>query len=381
VNRDFELEGPAEVTGTVVKVVFSNPDTYWTVLSVAPDSGSAPVTVVGVMAGLRENERVHVSGYWEHEKRGWRIRMERYRIALPASRDGIERYLSSGLIPGVGKQTARLLVKRFGDQTLDIIRDYPERLRTVKGIGQKKIAELSRAFREHAGYAELLAYLQGIGVSISLARKIHQALGDDAVGRLRANPWSLAEVIDGIGFRRADDIATGLGLSGDHPERVAAGLLHALEEARREGHVALPRSELIPAAADLLAVTVERVEPILDVLLVGGRAVLDRGLVYLPPLHRAETRVCRNLAALLTGLGSRVPDGLVALHVAQAQNVLGVMLAPEQLAAVEMVIAAPVGVVTGGPGTGKTTTVRAIVTAFETLGKKVLLAAPTGRAA
>ena len=380
-NRDFDLDGPAEVTGTVVKVVYSNPDTYFTVLSVAPDSGSVPVAVVGVMAGLREGERVCVTGHWERDKRGWQIKMERYRIALPVSRDGVERYLSSGLIPGIGKHTARLLVKRFGDQTLEVIRDSPERLRTVKGIGQKKIAELSRAFREHAGYAELLAYLQGIGVSISMARKIHQALGDDAVGRLRANPWSLAEVIDGVGFRRADDIANGLGLSGDHPERVAAGLLHALEEARRDGHVALPKAELITAAAALLAVTEERVSPILDVLLVGGRAVFDRGLTYLPPLHRAETRVCRNLFALATGLKSRIPDGLVSLHVAQAQSVLGVMLAPEQIAAVEIVIQAPVGVVTGGPGTGKTTTVRAIVTAFEALNKKVLLAAPTGRAA
>jgi exodeoxyribonuclease V alpha subunit len=352
------------------------------VLVVAPDGIEPPVTVVGTMTGIREGERLTVTGRWERDRRhGWQIKTERYRIALPVTRDGIERYLSSGLIPGIGPKTAELLVGRFGEQTLEVIKNTPERLRQVKGVGQKKIGEIAKAFREHAGFAELLAYLHGIGVSLSLAKKMHAQYGDDAVGRLRSNPWVLAHDLGGVGFKKADAIATELGLSGAHPERLAAGLLHALDDARREGHVALPRDELLSASAGLLGVDVATLSAALDVAASGGKLVLDEGLVYPRDLFRAEVRVVRRLLGLVASGTAIADEALRELHVRRAEGRLGIELADAQRDAVRLVLDHPVAVITGGPGTGKTTIIRAVVEALTGLGLTVALAAPTGRAA
>ena len=324
------LDEDLQLTGTVTRVLYTNEQNHWTVLTLKPESDEelhqGLVTVVGTMAGVRENERLTVMGHFELDpRRGRRFRMVRYQIALPVTRAGIERYLASGLIPGIGPKTAELLVKRFGEQTLEVIRRAPERLRAVKGVGQKKVAEIVKAFREHAGQAELLAYLQGLGASLNLARRLYELWGDAAVSKLRANPWVLADELSGVGFARADAIAEELGLGGAHPERVSAGLAHVLDDARREGQTALPRPELVHRGERLLKVDASVAEAGLEALISAGKVVAevvgDGPLCYLAELHRAESRVAKRLLRLLGGGTATSTDELTGLAIAESEEI------------------------------------------------------------
>ncbi|HEX5761436.1 MAG TPA: ATP-dependent RecD-like DNA helicase [Thermoanaerobaculia bacterium] len=378
--------GAALLEGTLERVVFANPESAWSVVRLAVAGERELVTAVGNLLAVQPGESLRLTGSWEQDARyGRQFRVTSYQTVTPATLTGIERYLGSGLVRGIGKGLAKRLVERFGMETLAVIESSPERLAEVPGIGGKRSGEIRRAFREQRGIQELMVFLQSHGVATGMAVKIHKRYGEEAMAVVRESPYRLAVEVFGIGFRSADRIAAALGLPKDSAQRVEAALLHLLGEGAERGHCFLPRAALLEAAVALLGVEPARVEAGLATLAAAGEVVVEAlpdgtAAVYLPSLHTAEREIAERLAAL----GAAPPPPL-ALDVERALDWVErrekIALAPEQREAIRLGLTRKALVVTGGPGTGKTTLVRGIVEVLARKGLRVLLAAPTGRAA
>ncbi len=374
------------VEGVLERIVFANPESAWSVVRLAVPDERELVTAVGNLLAVQPGESLRLTGRWEQDARhGRQFRVSSYQTVTPATVVGIERYLGSGLVRGIGKGLAKRLVERFGMETLAVIETSPERLAEVPGIGSKRSGEIRRAFREQRGIQELMVFLQSHGVATGLAVKIHKRYGEEAMAVVRESPFRLAVEVFGIGFRSADRIAAALGLPKDAPQRIEAALLHLLGEAAERGHCFLPRAALLEEAVTLLGVDPGRVEAGLATLAAAGEAIVEplsdgTAAVYLPTLYTAEREIAERVAAL-----AATPAPPLALDVERALAWLEqrekVALAPEQREAIRLGLTRKVLVVTGGPGTGKTTLVRGIVEVLERKGLRVLLAAPTGRAA
>lgn len=376
----------ALLEGVLERVVFANPETAWSVVRLAVPGERELVTAVGNLLAVQPGESLRLTGRWEQDARhGRQFRVSSYQTVTPATVVGIERYLGSGLVRGIGKGLAKRLVERFGMETLAVIETNPERLAEVPGIGRKRSGEIRRAFREQRGIQELMVFLQSHGVATGLAVKIHKRYGEEAMAVVRESPFRLAVEVFGIGFRSADRIAAAMGLPKDAPQRVEAAHLHLLGEAAERGHCFLPRAALLEEAVALLGVEPGRVEAGLATLAAAGEAIVEplpegTAAVYLPTLYTAEREIAERVAAL-----AATPAPPLALDVERALAWLEqrekVALASEQREAIRLGLTRKVLVVTGGPGTGKTTLVRGIVEVLERKGLRVLLAAPTGRAA
>ncbi|MBL8783600.1 MAG: ATP-dependent RecD-like DNA helicase [Deltaproteobacteria bacterium] len=375
----------AALEGTIQGLRFSNPETFWTVANVRTSEGD--LTVVGTLPGLAEGMTVRLEGRWDESPRfGKQFRAERFTEIVPATREGLKRYLASGFVDGIGEGFAKRLVDAFGAETIEIILNDPERLKEVPGLGKKRAEALREAFRERRGAQDALVFLLGLGIPRGSAMKILKRYGDDTVASVRKNPYRLAQDVHGIGFMKADQVAAGLSIAADHPERLRAGLVHALREARDEGHVRVRRDLLLARAETLLGIGGPPVESALD-LLAGDRRVViapsdDPGIttepsVYLAALFDAEVGLAWHLARLMQAPSTPFPPEAVR---AAAQR-LGIALAPGQERAVALALEHPVSIVTGGPGTGKTTIIRTLLEASPLAPHKVALAAPTGRAA
>ncbi len=391
------------LTGVVERITYHNEETGYTVARVTPEGKDYLVTVVGPMMGVNVGETVRFRGLWTvHPQYGRQFKAEQVETIMPATLAGIEKYLGSGLIKGIGPVTAKRIVRKFGLDTLRVIDEEPDRLLEVLGVGPKRLALIKAAWEEQRHIKEVMVFLQGHGVSTGLAVKIFKQYGNEAIHVLQTDPYRLAREVRGIGFITADKIARNLGIPEDAPERIVAAIAYLLgEEADRAGHVYLPRDELIRRAKELLDVPEERILQALDTLVELGEihieppgrpdapGIAEEPAVYLTPFHRAELGVARRLVRLLTQervslLGSR-------LHVFRefewesafmaVQQETGVRLNADQRAAVRMALTSPVSVLTGGPGTGKTTTVQTIIRFLEAAGLRYLLASPTGRAA
>ena len=334
--------------------------------------GRGDVKIVGTLAGLAAGERVRVEGEWEtHRKYGVQFRVHSVTPIVPQTADGVMRYLGSGRVQGIGPEFARRIVEKFGAQALEVIEKQPHRLREVDGLGKKRIAAIREAMTSHRAVREVMVFLQGHGVSPAFAARIHKKYGDEAIQVVRANPYRLARDVSGIGFIKADEIARSLGWKHDAPERIEAGVLHALHEAAEEGHVCVPNGELVAAAAKGLGSDVKQCEAALDRLRMSGNVIVEDGeLVFQPELHADEVLLAERLRALrsTTRKPVQVPADLGSLSEGQRR-------------AVELACTQPLLVLTGGPGTGKTTVTRAIVAAHLAAGVRVELASPTGRAA
>jgi exodeoxyribonuclease V alpha subunit len=384
----------ATLEGVLDRVVFANEENAWSVVRLKVQGKPDPVTAVGNLLGVQPGESLRLTGSWiQDPKYGRQFRVAAYTTLAPATLAGIEKYLGSGLIQGIGKGLASRLVQCFGQATLEVIEGQPERLREVEGIGPQRAAAIVRAWAEQRDIKEVMVFLQSHGVSTHYAIKIYKVYGPSAVSLVRDNPYRLATDIHGIGFKTADKIAAALGTPPDAPQRIEAGTLYLLGQAADRGHVHLPRRELLEEARELLDAEPWRVEQALAALTALDQVVVEpratapadpadpaEAAVSLKALHTAEEGVAARLHALLVQ-----PSLPFEIDVERAlewfEKSERVALAPQQRQAIRAGLTRKVLVVTGGPGTGKTTLVRGIVRILEKKGQKVLLAAPTGRAA
>ena len=371
------------VEGTVEHVVFHNEENGYTILNLTTDDGEV-VTVVGCIPFAAAGEGMTVTGVWvDHPSYGRQLNAESVDRRMPETADEIIAYLGSGVIKGIGPATAARLVERFGDDTLRVMEEEPERLRTIKGITAKRAVEISEAFRSLTGLRRVTEFLARYELPVNLAMQLYRAFGPEALPRLKDDPYLLTQSAYGVPFAAVDEIALAMGFEGDDACRTAAALTYELEHNLGNGHVFLPRDKLLAATEALIGVEPETLEIALDKLLQRGTLVQERvagvDACYLRRMHEAEVYVARKLRTLETmPFDSRVNVDRV---IDEIQVTRDLTYAPAQRQAVELAAREGVLLLTGGPGTGKTTTVRAIVTLFGRMGLDVLLLAPTGRAA
>jgi exodeoxyribonuclease V alpha subunit len=379
----FDRTAPG-IEGSVERVVYRSDDSGYTVLRLRVDGAPLVETVVGRLQPLIPGERVRFNGEWMIDpKHGRQFRAVTCLPLAPATVKGIEKFLGSGLIPGVGPVMAGRLVKRFGIDTLEVIRGEPDRLAEVPGIGPKRARAIQKALIEKQAVKDVMVFLESAGVSPTFAHRIHKRYGNDAIRLVSENPYRLAADVQGIGFLSADRIAGHLGVPESSPHRHEAGLLHVLEELSGEGQVFARTGDLLPRATELLgADRIELESAVERLVLMGGVRREGRGedsRIYLPRLHEAEVSAARSLGRLLNGRTGPLPvDAAEAVRRAEAHS--GIELAPGQRQAFVALQQAKVLVLTGGPGTGKTTLLRGISDCLAELGLRVALAAPTGRA-
>ena len=390
---------PATLDAVLERITYANQETGYTVARVATDRSSDLLTVVGALLGAQPGESLRLRGRWaSHPQYGRQFQVEAYDTVLPATIQGIRRYLGSGLIKGIGPKMAERIVDHFGQATLEVIEQAPGRLVEVPGLGPKRTGMITAAWEEQKAIKEVMVFLQGVGVSTSLAVRIYKTYQDQAIEVVRREPYRLAGEVWGIGFKTADQIAQRLGIPHDSPQRVKAGLQFALSQASEDGHCYLPEAELVTKATELLGVDTELARRCLEEL-VAEEGVVAEPLpahlspdgpertgraIWLVPFHRAEVALAAGLRRLLDAPVDRLAsfqtvDWTVALD--WLGRSMGVTLAPEQAAAVRLALTERVAVLTGGPGCGKSYSVRAIVALARAKQAKVVLAAPTGRAA
>ncbi len=383
-------EHPAleKLAGRIERLTFANEENGYTVMSVRVRGQRQPVTVVGHLAGPAVGEFIEMEGtFVATPKYGRQFQVVRHRLAPPNTESSLKKYLGSGLIKGVGPVLAGRLVDHFGEKVLDILDSAPERLTEVPGLGAGRREVVIEAWRRTQGLKRLLSFLAEFGLGPSVGLRIIRRLGDEADALIREDPYRLAYEIDGVGFVTADKVARHLGLTADSPQRLRAALLFALNTAADEGHVFRPDQELLRAAGDLVP---EAGRPALETaladLLLDGRVKAEPqdepgGVdVYLPRLHRAENWVANDLRSILLHPPAReIPRPEAALD--WAEKTLGLSLSPSQRQAARLALEHKLLVITGGPGTGKTTLVRVITAIFGAVGARVALVAPTGRAA
>jgi exodeoxyribonuclease V alpha subunit len=403
------------LTGSVERLTFYNPENGYSVVRLKPERGRMPgmgpdglVTVTGNLPELSPGEHLRLQGKWtNHPKHGLQFQVEICEQILPATVAGIRRYLGSGLVRGIGPRLAERIVAHFGERTLQVIESQPELLLQVPDIGPKRSGQIAAAWEEQKQVKEIMLFLHSYGVSTNLATKIYKQYGDRALEIVQADPYQLARDIYGVGFKTADRIAQALGLPVDHPKRIEAGLIYALNQATDEGHVYLPEQELIKNAVGLLEVAAEAVAPAIKRLQESQAVYLEDvpglskgkpetsaaikagetrqigedgsayGLpaVYLTQLYYGERGVAERLNKLASAFPSRLSD------LPPAFTLLDPELSNEQQAAIRTSLSLPLSVLTGGPGTGKTTALKALIELLESAGKHSSLASPTGRAA
>ena len=429
------MEGRQQLTGSVERITYYSEESGYTVLRLKPDSRDALpyahgkyadqfITVVGNLPALNPGEWLKLTGQWlTHPKHGRQFQVEQCEQSSPATVEGIKRYLGSGMVRGVGKVMAERIVNRFGAETLDVIDEQPERLREVLGIGQKRVDSVIKAWQEQRAIKDVMVFLHSHGISTHLAVKIYKQYGDQSLAVVQATPYRLVQDIHGIGFKTADKIAQALGLPFDDPARVEAGIHYTLQKMADDGHVYAPQAELEPAAADILQLPAERVTAVLEALetselvrretiqvavdkprvtsderqitydqsdLVAQHPALvtikEEQAVYLPALYYSETgltrqieRLVRHPASRLWGIrskeqGRQGPDW-------SPGEVAAATLTAQQQQAVDAALRHKLTILTGGPGTGKTTTINNLLNTLDAAGHSYVLASPTGRAA
>ena len=376
-GREAEDTRTQTLDGVLERILYTNEDETFVVARFKGDGASAPISIVGALGGLREGEHVRLIGRTQQSpKHGDQFRVDAGYPLLPHTAAGIRAYLASGRVQGIGPRLAERLVAKFGADTLRVIEHEADRLGEVDGIGPERSRQLQMAFLDGRSQREALVFLAGQSVPPGLSVRIWKRYGEHTIPMVRENPYRLAEEVRGVGFLTADRIARAAGFPPDSPARAAAALVHTLNDAGDEGNVYLPRARLLERVAELLGVA-EAAPPVLALLIEEGRLIADDEAIYLRWQHQAEVEAAWRLRDLLGAPVLRLPADAAAAFERQT----GMVLADAQRRAIEAAADAPVFVLTGGPGTGKTTIVRALVHLVEAAEGKVLLAAPTGRAA
>ena len=383
----MEGKGQTQLTGTVSHVIFQNKENGYTVLRLK--TSQEEVTAVGILPQVTQGEQVILEGSWtDHPNFGRQFKAERAQRQMPSEKQGIYRYLASGVIKGIGPKLAERLVKEFGEETFSVLESQPERLAQMKGISRKRAIEIQGDFLQKAGMRVLMEFLTGAGLPVELGLKLWRTYGQGAVDLLRADPYILTDPEYGVDFQKTDHMAASIGVAWDDPQRIQAGLLYTLTHNLDLGHVFLPMDKLLAAASRLLSNGAEHIPG--DLLAEGLEAlefqervvcehVAGVDAVYRQDLYEAE----QYIAWRVTEMCQRElhpPAGIPKL-VARVEQEQGVCYAEQQREAVELAGRVQIMLLTGGPGTGKTTSLRGILGLFEAMGLETALAAPTGRAA
>ena len=376
-----------ELQGQVEKVVYTDDESGFTIARVRVSARRELVTCVGPMIKTIPGELLAMKGEWtNHPRYGRQFRVDSCRTAVPATAKGIEKYLGSGLIKGIGPVMSKRIVSRFGTDTLNIIENDIDRLTEIPGIGEHRLKIIEKAWRDQKEIRSVMIFLQGHGVSSGYASRIFKQYGNEAVNIVTDNPYRLATDIPGIGFLTADRIAQNMGFSNDSLKRAEAGILYVLNGFAQEGHVCYPEDLLLKAVQNILGTKKDIIESALKGLILQMQVIVDGKIgkedsaIYLPYLHAAETQAAKHLKALVDHPG-KAPAQPHERVVEVVRKTLAMEPAPEQIRAVKASQCAKVMIITGGPGTGKTTIIRAVIAMWEAGRSKVLLAAPTGRAA
>lgn len=375
-----------QLTGYVEHIIYRNADNGYTVLNLV--SGEEEITCVGTFSAIAEGENIEATGeYTEHPTYGRQFKVDSFEEKAPEDEEAIERYLGSGAIKGIGLALAARIVRRFKDDTFRIIEEEPERLAEIKGISQRKAMEIANQVNEKRDLRQAMIFLQQYGITMNLAVKVYQAYGQEIYEIIRQNPYRLADDIEGVGFRTADEIAARVGIRMDSDFRVKSGILYTLLQASGEGHTYLPEEELTRRAARLLEVDADQVEKQYMDLAIERKIVLKQGSredgaetqIYASTFYYMEA----NTAAMLKELNVTydVPEVEIEQRLRKIEKQTGMELDEHQVTAVKEAVRNGLLIITGGPGTGKTTTINTIIKYFELEGFDIFLAAPTGRAA
>jgi exodeoxyribonuclease V alpha subunit len=376
-----DIEPIVTLEGTVERIVFESPASGYLVARLRQSGVDELRTIVGRGLAVSPGETVRLRGRWVDDKKwGLQLRVESYETLQPTTLEGIEKYLASGLIEGIGPTYARRIVETFGPDTLRVIADEPDRLKAVPGLGGKRIEQIRAAWSRQKSIQSLMIFLQGHGVTPAQAVRIYQAYGEKAAAIVRQNPYQLARDIPGIAFATADTLAGRLGVDKEAPQRLEAGIEFTLWRAMNEGHCYLPDPELRQDAARMLGVAPHALDAALIKLVTEGQLVREGGAIYLPLMHAAERGCAEKLKRLMA-----TPHQPPPVHLENAlkwvEKTGKIYLSPEQREAIARGVQEKVLIITGGPGTGKTTVINSLLAILEKKGLSFLLAAPTGRAA
>lgn len=385
----MQKQAQEELYGYVERLTFRDPESGFTVAKFKVPRQRDLVCVVGHFAMIQPGETIRCWGRWYVDKKhGPQFRAERFQSSEPAEVEGIRRYLGSGLVKGIGPAYAKRIVDAFKKETLDIIDNHPEKLLTIEGIGPKRVEKIASCWQEQRAIRKVMVFLQGLQISPSYAQRIYKAYGDDSIQKVQENPYRLARDIHGIGFKSADKIAKEMSIPHDSPLRIEAGIEYVLSELSNQGNVCYPLSPFIQEAGQMLSVSQEQIDPLISQLQQGERIVVQERqlngsstpLVWLRPLYLAESGIAKEVHRLLTQpCALRKVDTKKAVEWAEERMYL--RLAEKQKEAVAAALTHKFMILTGGPGTGKSTITKAILEVSEKLTQKIILAAPTGRAA
>ena len=371
-----------QLKGYVERITYQNPDNYYTIAKLKCSASDQTIPIIGTLGNISVGQELACQGKWKHEaKYGKQFHVQSYTVEPPKTTDGIEKYLSSGIIKGIGPKIAQKIVGHFGISTLDVIQNKPSRLKEVEGLGQKKILSIKKNIEAHKAIESTMVFLRSHQISPAYAKKIYKQYGDDCVDLIQKNPYTLARNIAGIGFKLADKIAFALKIDSESFERISSGIEYTLEELSSEGHVCCPIDQLIDKAKEILSVDASKIEIAIKTLFEEKRIFIDpEKMIYLKSLFLYECGIVQEVDRLLKN-----PCALRAVDTAKAltwsEEKLKIKYAKEQKLAIASSLENKLQIITGGPGTGKSTITKAIIYISEKLSKKVILAAPTGRAA
>ena len=372
------------IEGLITDIVFQNEDNGYTIAKLTNEDGE--ISVVGCMPTLSVGETVEVEGKWgRHKVYGNQFEVSSFVPVTPTSIEGIRVYLASGMIKGIGEKMANKIIDKFGVDTLDVIQNAPERLQEIDGIGKKKVDQIVESYEEDRELRKIILELAPFGITPNLCLKIYKKYNNRAMKLIKSNPYRLAEDIRGIGFKIADNLAQKIGIERDSKDRICQGIIYVLKKALGEGHTFLPEKEVEKEAVKLLGVEIDKIDNCLLDLAYAQKIKLDKVgdflLVYLMNYYLAENGVCKKLIELATFDFKKEKKIDVDAEIEAVEKAEGIKLANRQREAVTEALQSGVSVITGGPGTGKTTTINTIIKIFKRQKKEVVLAAPTGRAA
>ncbi len=378
-----------ELFGYVDRITYQNGENGFTVAQIQEPRKNELTCVVGTMPALLPGETVSAKGAWKvNPQHGRQFEVNDYSLDSPADVIGIQKYLASGMVKGIGPAYAERIVKKYGAETLNVIDTSPESLSDIPGIGKKRIERIKECWQEQKSIREVMVFLQNVGVSPAYAQKIFRAYGDRSIEKVKKNPYALSRDIFGIGFKIADSIAQMMGVAKDSPQRIESGIEYVLNEQSGDGHICYPVGEFLPLAKEILEVDLELIQSCLDALQQDDRVVVkpmlfageQQTFLWLKKMYICERGIAREVERL-----KRAPSFLRNFDhekaLEWAQKELSIELAKNQIKAVEQALSAKVQIITGGPGTGKSTIINTILTIMQHVTKKVCLAAPTGRAA